>query len=692
MKTAFIQITAAFLLLPFFLTTVQAQESNPKKLVIIKKTVDETGAVVTEKIVKKGQAAEGFDLDKFLEENKENGSVNVDIEAEGDVRIRVVDRDMVPGSSDRGQFSIGHCNNNRGYMGINRDQDENPDDAGIVLDVYRGSGAYQAGLRNNDVLYSINGKTIGKWSDVSAILANTKPGEKVKVVYAHLGKVQHAEVTLTTERESNCSCNQCKKGFLGVKGTYDDDPVISGQCISVVANSGAQTAGIKDRDIITKLNETAIKDWEDIEDFMSETEPGQTVQVGISREGKALTIASVLTESEEYNPDYKPGGRCDENSRTSEMNNFDFEALDPLFHTLYNRKNEVKEACLGVYSSTYNENGQKGAKVSGFMAESGAQEAGLLENDLITLVNDAEITSHSTLWDKIATYKPGEEVTVSVLRDNQPKTFKATLKACKTEQIVEDRIIVKEENECTDKDPFLGVVSGFNDNISILDGEAVIDRESAQKPGFYIGGINASSAAQEAGLKEGDIITQIENRNIADFNDLRTAIRQFKPGDKIVIHYLRHGKQSQTVATLKSCAETNKNTVGESAPMRMLRAPFKRMEKNKVIVIRKQKGTEAPKEVEAPAPAAKERTLQLTDFRVFPNPTEGPATLEFNAEPVPTTITLLDLSGKQLYREELNAFNGAYSQSFDLNEYAKGTIVIAIQQGDKIFTEQVIVK
>ena len=49
------------------------------------------------------------------------------------------------------------------------------------------------------------------------------------------------------------------------------------------------------------------------------------------------------------------------------------------------------------------------------------------------------------------------------------------------------------------------------------------------------------------------------------------------------------------------------------------------------------------------------------------------------------------MSGKQLFREELNAFNGDYNQQFDLTAYAKGTIIIHVQQGEKVYTEQIIV-
>lgn len=36
-------------------------------------------------------------------------------------------------------------------------------------------------------------------------------------------------------------------------------------------------------------------------------------------------------------------------------------------------------------------------------------------------------------------------------------------------------------------------------------------------------------------------------------------------------------------------------------------------------------------------------------------------------------------------------FDGQYNQQFDLSEYAKGTIIILVQQGDKSLTEQIVI-
>lgn len=58
------------------------------------------------------------------------------------------------------------------------------------------------------------------------------------------------------------------------------------------------------------------------------------------------------------------------------------------------------------------------------------------------------------------------------------------------------------------------------------------------------------SAAEKAGLKVGDIITKVNEFNVADADDLPMAINKFKPEDKVTITYKRDGTEATTSATL----------------------------------------------------------------------------------------------------------------------------------------------
>jgi len=59
-----------------------------------------------------------------------------------------------------------------------------------------------------------------------------------------------------------------------------------------------------------------------------------------------------------------------------------------------------------------------------------------------------------------------------------------------------------------------------------------------------------NSAAEKAGLKEGDIITKINDEEIDNPEKLSDVVASFKPKEEITVHYIRNGKKNSTKATL----------------------------------------------------------------------------------------------------------------------------------------------
>ncbi len=68
--------------------------------------------------------------------------------------------------------------------------------------------------------------------------------------------------------------------------------------------------------------------------------------------------------------------------------------------------------------------------------------------------------------------------------------------------------------------------------------------------GALIKSVSKESAAEKAGLKEGDIITRIGDKKIAEPDDLSKAVREQKPGDKVIVTYLRDKKEQKVTAEL----------------------------------------------------------------------------------------------------------------------------------------------
>lgn len=90
--------------------------------------------------------------------------------------------------------------------------------------------------------------------------------------------------------------------------------------------------------------------------------------------------------------------------------------------------------------------------------------------------------------------------------------------------------------------------------INIQDVSAELAKEKSLKDvsGVYVAGVNENSAAAEAAIKEGDVITKIEDIIVHSSSELQEAVARHRPGDKIKITYLRKMEEKTTYATLKN--------------------------------------------------------------------------------------------------------------------------------------------
>jgi putative serine protease PepD len=68
--------------------------------------------------------------------------------------------------------------------------------------------------------------------------------------------------------------------------------------------------------------------------------------------------------------------------------------------------------------------------------------------------------------------------------------------------------------------------------------------------GVRISSVKSGSAADDAGLKVGDVVTQVNGNRITDQSQLRAVISARKPGDKLTLTIRRDGSTKTVVATL----------------------------------------------------------------------------------------------------------------------------------------------
>lgn len=96
---------------------------------------------------------------------------------------------------------------------------------------------------------------------------------------------------------------------------------------------------------------------------------------------------------------------------------------------------------------------------------------------------------------------------------------------------------------------FLGI--GFSELTPELAKEKGI---TAVNSGIYVGRVEDRSAAFEAGLKEGDVITAIGGAATGNTAQLQEEIAKLRPGDKVEVVYYRDNKRETTTVTLRNSA------------------------------------------------------------------------------------------------------------------------------------------
>jgi Do/DeqQ family serine protease len=89
-------------------------------------------------------------------------------------------------------------------------------------------------------------------------------------------------------------------------------------------------------------------------------------------------------------------------------------------------------------------------------------------------------------------------------------------------------------------------------SIQDLTAEFVEQKGIKHMKGVYVAGVNENSGAKEAGLKEGDVVTKINEAPVATSSELQEQVARYRPGDKLKVTYVRDGKEETTTAILKN--------------------------------------------------------------------------------------------------------------------------------------------
>jgi serine protease Do len=179
-----------------------------------------------------------------------------------------------------------------------------------------------------------------------------------------------------------------------------------------------------------------------------------------------------------------------------------------------------------------------GALVSEVTPKSPAEKAGIKTGDVITSVNGKKVSDARELRLMIGSMAPGTNVQLEVNREGQSKTFNVELAEMPAGVAAEGAEALPEESAQPEKATVFGGVAVAD----ITDDIRNALNLSKDVKGAVIAEIDAESSAAKAGLREGDVIQEVNKQPVKNAKDLVAISKKLKPNEKILIRVWSQGR------------------------------------------------------------------------------------------------------------------------------------------------------
>jgi len=214
-------------------------------------------------------------------------------------------------------------------------------------------------------------------------------------------------------------------------------------------------------------------------------------------------------------------------------------------------KGEMAEKKYGI-------NGAKGViEITSKKKENTIKVTGIMVDTIIKGDKDTTINKNVTL----SIVVDGDKITINgkPADKNDPRLKmggKGKMRRIEKGNKAPEQVIIEDITEETDLNE--GNEMGSDDILDMMKAPAPstnkaflgVMTEAAEK-GAKINTVSEDSPAKKVGLKEGDIITKVNDKNIDGPKALYEAVGTYKPADKITITYEREGKEQKVTAALE---------------------------------------------------------------------------------------------------------------------------------------------
>jgi serine protease Do len=210
-----------------------------------------------------------------------------------------------------------------------------------------------------------------------------------------------------------------------------------------------------------------------------------------------------------------------------------------------------RKAMLGVMTDPKSE--RTGALIKDVTPGSAAEEAGLKSGDLITGIDGKAIKDAGALVSEIAAnHEAGDRVTINYERDGKERSTTAKLMPAQPQTAMRSfRFNPEDLNGEMPNGMFRGFPFMAGDDMNAFGPKLGVSAEDrADGEGVRVLSVKPGSPAAAAGIREGDVITRIDEDKVGSVDELQMSLRGMKGGEKVRLGYQRAGRTATADVTL----------------------------------------------------------------------------------------------------------------------------------------------
>ncbi len=168
--------------------------------------------------------------------------------------------------------------------------------------------------------------------------------------------------------------------------------------------------------------------------------------------------------------------------------------------------------------------GTDGVLINEVYPDSAAQKAGIQVGDIVTQINGVRTTDSTVLLNRVAQFKPGESVDVTIFRKGKTQTLSAVL-GDRAMQFASQSGGRPSRGGSGDRDvPQPQAEARLGITIEPLTPEIAAQLNAQGKRGVVVSAVESGSIAAQQGLQRGDIIAMADMKPIATVEDFNAVI------------------------------------------------------------------------------------------------------------------------------------------------------------------------